>query len=269
MLPGWSWWRIFSIYWVPNHSKVLVTWVTKNRSVVSSTCVKGSEDLWSTRPKLVIFGARFYDETFTDKVAFFPANICIAFDKSPLGADSFLIAIREKQGIDGPQLLLERVGELVSKKLGGGYGGVFTFPAEFGPDYYLYSVGAHYGEIPHNANDAYDQRITRWRRRQDYPKIRPARWLFFGKSIRSICCSTSHLSKPFRGRPLVDFMRETGTLTQFEYCKEMHRWDVPPSALEDVREALEESGLILCHLLPNHCESNELAAVSAGHRAAT
>ena len=50
---------------------------------------------------------------------------------------------------------------------------------------------------------------------------------------------------PFRGRPLSKTIETTGTLRPFALNKKMYRWDVPKERLNEAREELEWSGLIL------------------------
>ncbi len=124
------------------------------------------------------------------------------------------------------------------------YGGAFNFPILFGPDGYRVSLAVVPRGVSTMANREYSARITRWRDNLWHRKLRPSSG-YFREVYPVNLLLEAHLHMPFQDRPLSEFMTANGSLRPFQFQNEMYQWDVPVEMIEEVREQLEPSGLIL------------------------
>ena len=189
------------------------------------------------------FSVRIRSEETDPNDGFCPSDVVVSFGLSDSSRKAACVAVRESL-VSGPDELIERVERAIFDKCGAFYGGAFDFPAAFGPDAYLVSLGAIPKGHKWNSNREYSARITRWRKNTLNRKLRPSRGYF--REIYPInFVLETHLNMPFRDAPLSKFMEATGALRPFEFNEKMYRWDVPDEHLNEVREALEPSGLVL------------------------
>lgn len=182
------------------------------------------------------------DETHRQD-GFLPSNLSISCNAANTSGKSAGVALRAEI-IDDLKEFVRRIETPVFKCFGAFYGGAWAFPAAFGPDSYLVSLSTIPKGHKFDSNNDYSARITRWRDNIWHRKVRPSRGYFREVYPINFLLET-HLNMPFRDEPLSTFMKETGVLRPCELNKKMHRWDVPPERLKEVRETLEPSGLIL------------------------
>lgn len=189
------------------------------------------------------FSLRIRSEETDPNDGFCPSDITVSLGVTSPARKAACVAVREGLVSDSDELI-ERVGRAIFDKCGAFYGGAFDFPAAFGPDAYLASLGAIPKGHKWNSNRDYSARITRWRKNILNRKLRPSRGYF--REIYPInFVLETHLNMPFRDAPLSKFMEAAGVLRPFEFNEKMYRWDVPEKQLKEVREALESSGLVL------------------------
>jgi hypothetical protein len=136
------------------------------------------------------------------------------------------------------------VGEIILSYVGACYGAAFDFPASFGPESYLCSVGF----IPKGgsfiANQDHSERINRWSKRATYGELSP-RAGYFREVYEINLINDAHLIAPFKNGLFGDFANSVGVIQPLPYCDGMYRWDVSKENLQKVQETMEDSGLIL------------------------
>ena len=189
------------------------------------------------------FSIRIRSEATHPRDGFFPSDALVSFGVSSGPRKAACFAVREGL-VSAPDELVQRIGPPVLSKFGAFYGGAWDFPAAFGPDAYLVSLGAVPKGHLSTSNADYFARITQWRKNVLNRKLRPASGYFREVYPINFLLET-HLNMPFRDEPLSGFMTETGTLRSCDFNEQMYRWDVPKERLEEVQGALESSGLIL------------------------
>ena len=175
--------------------------------------------------------------------AFFPCNIEVSLGFSHSNPKKAVVAVREALISDYKELVT-RIGKNFFDLFGSFYGGAWDFPAAFGPSDYMVSVRAIPGRLPYGINDAYANRITRWRDNIWHKKCQ-VRSGYFREIYPINFLLETHLNAPFRGQPLYKFMEKNGSLEMFEFNEKMHCWNITEENLDFVRKTLEPSGLVL------------------------
>jgi len=174
---------------------------------------------------------------------FFPSKLLTAFSLDVETLNHGVVSIREVEASLDCQTIVEFY-EGYLKKFGLFYGGVFLFPAKYGPDYYLSSVNTMPKGIKWGSNTEYVQRLNNWKENTVIKKIDPLDG-YFREIYPYNFVVESHLKKRFEGRAIRDFMEEYGTLIQLDRNAPQYLWSIECSKLEKVSEALESSGLVL------------------------
>ena len=189
------------------------------------------------------FGVRIRSESKYPEEGFFPSDLGIFLGQSNIRPTYIGIAARPPF-VHNVDALIEKIGKARFEVFGTFYGGAWDFPTAFDPEGYLVSVGAIPKGHKWGSNREYSERLTRWEDNIWRRKLRASRGYF--REIYPInFLLETHLNMPFRDEPLSKFMEATGALRPFEFNEKMYRWDVPDETLNEVREALEPSGLIL------------------------
>ncbi len=188
-------------------------------------------------------GVKLECDLIDERKSSFATMISASIGASRSGERSASIAVDESH-VSGPNDLVDAIASTVFEVTGPCYGGAFRFPVMFGPDGYRVSVGMAPRGVHAMANRAYMARITRWRDNLLHRKLRPSSG-FFREVYPINFLLSAHLNMPFRDTQLSEFMQANGTLSHCGLQGGMYRWDVPEESLDDVREALEPSGLIL------------------------
>ena len=142
------------------------------------------------------------------------------------------------------RVLADRAAPMVFGALGSGYGGCFDFPARYGVAGYVATVVTVPRGVSVMANEAYADRLQRWRENIWHRGLR-ARQGYLREVYPVNFLLEAHLRMPFRGAPLARFMEAEGRLEPCAFNAAMYRWDVPEENLGAVRMALEPSGLVL------------------------
>lgn len=206
----------------------------KVRPVLEGFFEKASSEL---RPGIRLRSSSIRDNNLFPSDLEFNAHVNISGQKQcALAVDEELVTSAHE--------LSDKVETIIFTQLGVGYGGCWDFPAEIGAEGYLSSVSMMPSGMKWGADKDYSTRITRWRDNIWRQKLRASRGYF--REIYPInFLLETHLNMPFRDEPLSKFMEATGALRPFEFNEKMYRWDVPDETLNEVREALEPSGLIL------------------------
>lgn len=174
---------------------------------------------------------------------FMPCRMRVAWSQSLAGINQGVIGVR----VDAAKSLddmVERITERLFEKLGAAYAHAFEFPAAFGPDYYLSSVGSVPSGYSTTENAVYHERLTRWRDNTWHGKKRPRQGYL--REVFPVNFVTEEQSRAAAGRStLKDYMARTGALDQCSFNGAMYRWDVPKDVLDRVRADLEDSGIVL------------------------
>jgi hypothetical protein len=174
---------------------------------------------------------------------FMPCRMRVAWSQSLAGLNQGVFALR----VDAAGSLddmVERIAERLFEKVGAAYAHAFEFPATFGPDYYLSSVGSVPSGYSTTENAGYQERLMRWRDNTWHGKKRPRQGYL--REVFPVNFVTEEQAQATVGRStLKDYMARTGSLVQCDFNEAMHRWDVPKDALDRVRMELERSEIIL------------------------
>ena len=186
---------------------------------------------------------RVLSEKCFENEGFFPSRLGMAWSSNTTQNKKAVVAVRDAL-VDSTDELIERIGKQLFEVTGEAYGGAWDFPATFGPESYLSSVGAVPRGVKWGTNRDYSARITRWRDNIRHRKMKPSRG-YFREIYPTNFLLETHLNMPFRDRPLLNYLEETGSLSSFVFAENMYRWDVPKDNLDEVRGALESSGLVL------------------------
>lgn len=174
---------------------------------------------------------------------FMPCRMRVAWSTSVAGIDQGVIAVRA-DGVVSLSEMVERVAEPLFNSVGVAYAHAFEFPAIFGPDFYLSSVGAVPSGRSTTDNVRYQERLTCWRDNTWRERKRPRDGYL--REVYPINFLTyNHLRAPTREGDLEDYLRTVGSFSRCPFSRDLYRWDVAPDDLERVREDLEHSGLIL------------------------
>lgn len=186
---------------------------------------------------------RIDSEHITPDDAFFPCRMRVTFSTSIGKIRQGVIAVRTT-----PRLNLSRMVDIVAPVLfsmiGRAYAHAFDFPAAYGPDFYLSSVGAVLrGESGH-ANRGYNKRITQWRDRTWHEQKEPSQGY-----LREVYPINFLLAEQLQAwvfeKRLGEYATSVGELHKCNFCDNLYRWEIDHSELDDVRRYLEHSGLIL------------------------
>lgn len=173
----------------------------------------------------------------------FPSEYELSLSGSKLRRKKLCFAARHGR-ISSPSIMMEIIGQTIIDYTGPCYGGVFEFPAHFGPSFYLSSIAVSPRGVAWDANQDYADRITRWRDRTAHGALSPSAGYF--REIYEINLLTDgHLRNPFQGRPFREFAASVSMIYPLPYCEGMYRWDIPKKALKRVQNLMEGSGLVL------------------------
>lgn len=173
----------------------------------------------------------------------FPSDYEFSFNGSKIRRKKLCVAARHGH-IHSSDYLMNIAGEILIRSTGSCYGAAFDFPAAFGPSFYLSSIAFSPQGIAWDANQAYADRITRWRDRTARGKLSPSAGYF--REVYEINLLTdAHLGAPFKNGLFGEFARSAGIVHSLPYCDGMHRWDVPRGTLQKVQGLMESSGLVL------------------------
>lgn len=184
------------------------------------------------------------DSTLSDEEGIiFPCDVRIAFSETSYGLKIGVVTVKERL-VDSLEEFTNRVANLVFEQIGEAYAHAFNFPAVYGPDYYLESIGV----VPSGGsileNQSYRDRITRFRDHTWHRGLRPSQGYL--REVYSInFLLRSHLQREFNGRAFSDYAEEVGDLLRIPNAKEFYRWEIAESELPSVRRDLEKSGLVL------------------------
>ena len=178
-----------------------------------------------------------------EREQFMPCRMRVAWSRSLAGIDQGVIAVRADAA---PSLneMVEMIAGRLFKKLGVAYAHAFEFPATFGPDFYLSSVGSVPPGYSTTENAGYQERLTRWRDNTWHGKKRPRQGYL--REVYPINFLTEEQAGAVFGQDtLKGYMTRTGTLNRCSFNEAMYRWDVPDDVLDRAREDLERSGVVL------------------------
>ena len=175
--------------------------------------------------------------------SFFPSEIRVAWSTTVGGQKNGVIAVRASL-IDSVGELVERLEKSLFEMIGTAYAHALDFPAEFGPDFYLGSVGAVPTGYTTQENTAYEERLVQWRDRIWHGGVR-ARQGYLREVYPINFLLEPHLGRPYQNCPFRDYMERNGKITFSKFCEGLYRWDVESERLSLVREDLERSGLVL------------------------
>lgn len=127
-----------------------------------------------------------------------------------------------------------------------GYGFVTHYPAAFCWDKVAHGIAYvpnYWDGFRDIDNNTYQRRLFRSADEREWC-FRPERgWLREVYTINLI--NDRHLAAPFNGGTLGDYIATHGTLARNIHGSELHRWHVPNDIIDQVRNDLEPSGLIL------------------------
>lgn len=175
--------------------------------------------------------------------AHFPSEIELVFSGARDRLSRFCLAVREEKAEDSRQFL-EMTASHVMQKTGLCYGGVFSFPAAYGPESYLSSISAMPKGMKWGANKLYSERITRWRDRTANDGWRPSAGYF--REIYSVnIINKNHLEMRFNGGEFRNFADSFGELHSISSCESLYCWVIDEARLVQAQEAAETSGLVL------------------------
>jgi hypothetical protein len=133
-----------------------------------------------------------------------------------------VVSIRGKDNILNYKTV-EEIYEGYLKKLGLFYGGVFLFPAKYGPDYYLSSVNVMPKGAKFGSNAGYVQRLNNWKENSQVNKINPLDG-YFREVYPYNSITESHIKKSFEGGTMKEFMEGYGSLIQLENDTPQFLW---------------------------------------------
>jgi hypothetical protein len=175
--------------------------------------------------------------------AFFPSDMEVVFSENRNSVRSLCVSARHNIVSSPIELFNKLVNEFIQIS-GSCYGAVFDFPTKYGPEAYLSSVsvitkGSKWGE-----NSLYVDRMNRWRDRSKLEIYNPKKG-YFRELYEINIITDKHLNMPFKGHTLRQFADYNGLLETIPCLDGMYLWRIPSLLLEDVRGALEDSGLIL------------------------
>jgi len=188
------------------------------------------------------FDIRVWSQPYVETDAFFPCDVEMVWSVHASGRKAGMIAVREKL-VENGDALIKRVGRSLFHSTGVVYANAFDFPAVFGPDAYLASVGTIPSGMSTRINEKYSTRITQWRDNRWKGLLSSQGYLREVYPINFVF--DAHLNIPFQERPLSDYMKRVGNLNVSEYNDKMYRWSVPTEIIERVRLDLESSGIVL------------------------
>lgn len=100
---------------------------------------------------------------------FFPSKLLSAFSLDKETVNQGIFSIRDIENVLSSEMIVE-IYEGYLKKLGLFYGGVFLFPAKYGPDYYLSSVNVMPKGTKFGSNDEYVRRLSNWKENSEIKK---------------------------------------------------------------------------------------------------
>jgi hypothetical protein len=174
------------------------------------------------------------------------------FFPSAFEAAMGVVHARQKIGsfaVDGKEIesisdLANRAAPIVFDSLGPAYGGGWDFPEEYGAEHYVAAVNTMPSGMRWGSNKEYSARLVHWMNNIWRRKFRATNGYF--REIYPInYLLGTHLDAPFRGAPLSKFMEATGSLRPCEFNEKMYRWDILDENINEVRNELEPSGLVL------------------------
>ncbi len=172
---------------------------------------------------------------------FFPCKM--RYSRQKIHLRQGVIAVRSSSS-DSLDNFISVIAEPLFNSIGISYAHAFDFPACYGPDYYLASVGTVLSRDSLSKNENYKKRLTNWRDNIWHKKKKPSQG-FFREIYPINFLLQAHLDRDFQGRPLEDYMKKVGTLERCDFNPEVFRWDVSEDVIDSVRQALEPSGLVL------------------------
>ena len=221
---------------------------------VGDTKVNGSYD--RAKPKLVrlIDGRtsvaepdiRIDSEVLAPTEEFFPSGMRVAWSTSIGGMTQGMVAVRERLDTTLAKMI-DTVAPLVFRAVGDAYAHAFSFPAAYGPDFYLSSVGAVLPGESSTANTIYNKRITQWRDKTWHERKRPSEGYI--REVYPINFVTGkQLSIEFGDAKFIDYMKTVGEVHKCDYGVDLYRWVVFDHNLEQVRQEMESSGVVLSAL---------------------
>jgi hypothetical protein len=179
--------------------------------------------------------------------AFFPCEIELVLGITKLGYKSGILAVRETLA-GSCESLIGRVGQSLFAKTGVAYAGAFEFPTMFGPSFYECSMGAIPHRMSSQINETYGHRIARFSQNRYKGFLTKDGYLREVYPINFLM--DTHLEMPFKGASFHEFAQRVGKLEKAYGVQAIYRWDVPLENLDEVRQALEPSGLILSSTYP-------------------
>jgi len=186
---------------------------------------------------------RVDSEHLFDGEQFMPCRIRVAWSQSLAGINQGVVAVRAN-GAKSLDDMVERIAERLFEKLGVAYAHAFEFPATFGPDFYLSSVGSVPSGYSTIENAAYQERLTRWRDNTWHGKKRPRQGYL--REVYPVNYLTEEQARAKVGQgTLKEYMSSIGSFNRCTFNEAMYRWDVPNDTLDRVRKGLENSGVIL------------------------
>ena len=176
--------------------------------------------------------------------AFFPCRMRVAWSTSIGGLRQGVVAVRGSASSSELTRMVERTCRPLFKKIGVAYAHAFTYPAAYGPDFYLSAVGAIPSGHSSLKNMEYAERLTRWRDNTWHRRKRPSEGYL--REVYPInFLMAGQVERAINGQSLKDYMTRTGTLRPCESIKGRYRWDVPDSLLAQARRDLEGTGIVL------------------------
>lgn len=182
------------------------------------------------------------DNIYDIEEPFCPSKLGVVWSSGTRKNKAACIYVRE-DAIPDSKSFIQYIERNVFTLTGRFYGGVWSFPTAFGPESYLSAIMASSKRLDGKSNHEYKQRITKWR-----DNTRKGLWprLGYFREIYPINYITiNHINSLFLGKPLSSFMEVNGELKKCDFNNDMYRWDIPENNLDHVRNALEDSGLVL------------------------
>ncbi|KZN33572.1 hypothetical protein N480_23915 [Pseudoalteromonas luteoviolacea S2607] len=174
---------------------------------------------------------------------FFPSKLLAAFSLDKEALNQGIFSARETSNDITSEDVVD-VYEGYLNKLGLFYGGVFLFPAKYGPDYYLSSINAMPKGTKFGSNDEYVRRLNNWRENSGVAKFYPLNG-YFREIYQYNFIVESHLNKRFAENTMKEFMESNGSLIQLNNDIPQFLWSIETGRLAEIGEALETSGLVL------------------------
>lgn len=190
------------------------------------------------------FSSRFRSDITRPEVAFFPADLCLTLDRSgDDGITSASFSVLERHELYN-NLIFEKAIMTVLGLVGAAYGGVWRFPARYGPDAYVAGVGTLSDGSASFRPQTYAGRMARWLYRLHSPGLRPRNG-YLREVYPVNYLLEAHLMMPFRTTRFGNYIIDNGHSLEFIDHLNIYRWDVPTEDLERVRDDLEQSGYVL------------------------